>query len=134
MFRCHEHLHSLICPNEQVKLLNEVLLNIYSNFIPSKVKTIRPQQAPWVTQTGKNFLRKKNRAYRNFVRNGQPDDKLQGIQSMISEGSRLIEEAKRNYFLKAWRALANPEIGSKKYWSLINTVLNKAIFLRLRLR
>ena len=101
MFRWHEHLHSLICLNEQVKVLNEVLLNIYSNFIPNKVKTIRPQQAPWVTQTIKNFLRKKNRAYRNFVRSGQPDDKLQGVQNMISEGSRLIEEAKRNYFLKA---------------------------------
>ena len=118
MFRWHEHLHSLICPNEQVKLLNEVLLNIYSNFIPNKVKTIRPQQAPWVTQTVKNFLRKKNRAYRNFVRSDQPDDKLQGIQNMISEGSRLIEEVKKD--------LANPEIESKKYWSLINTVLNKA--------
>ena len=57
---------------------------------------------------------------------GQPDDKLQGIQNMISEGSRLIEEAKRGYFCKAGRALANPEIGSKKYRSLINTVLNKA--------
>ena len=57
---------------------------------------------------------------------GQPDDKLQGIQNMISGGSRLIEEAKRGYFLKAGRALANPEIGTKKYWSLINTVLNKA--------
>ena len=32
-----EHLEKLICPNEQVKLLNEVLLNIYSNFIPNKV-------------------------------------------------------------------------------------------------
>ena len=60
------------------------------------------------------------------MRSGQPDDKLQGIQNMISEGSRLIEEAKRNYFLTAGRALANPEIGSKKYWSVINTVLNKA--------
>ena len=63
---------------------------------------------------------------RIFMRSGQPDDKLQGIQNMISEGSRLIEEAKRGYFLKAGRALANPEIGTKKYWSLINTVLNKA--------
>ena len=60
------------------------------------------------------------------MRSGQPDDKLQGKQNMISEGSRLIEEAKRGYFLEAGRALANPKIGTKKYWSLINTVLNKA--------
>ena len=126
MFRWHEHLDKISCPNEQVKLLNEVLLNIYSNFIPNKVKTIKPRQAPWITQSVKNFLRKKNRAYKSFVRNGQPDDKLEGIHKMVSEGSRLIEDAKRNYFLKAGKTLANPGTSSKTYWTLINTVLNKA--------
>ena len=125
MFAWHEHLDNMTCPNEQVKLLNEVLLNIYSNFIPNKVKTIRPRQAPWVTQAIKNFLRKKNRAYKSFVRNGRPVDKLEGIQNMISEGARMIEEAKRNYFLKAGKTLANPGTSSKTYWTLINTVLNK---------
>ena len=112
------------CPNEQVKLLNEVLLNIYSNFIPNEVNTIRPRQAPWITLTVKNFLRKKSRAYQSFVRNGQPDDKREGIQNMTSEGSRLIEGAKRNYFLKVGKTF--PGTPSNTYWSLINTVLNKA--------
>ena len=112
-------------PNEQVKLLNDVLLNIYSNFIPNQVKTIRPRQAPWITKTVKNFLRKKNHAYRNFVRRGQPDDKLEGIQTMVSEGSKLIEDAKRNYLLKVGQTLANPRTSSKNYWPLISTVLNK---------
>ena len=126
MFRWREHLENLTCPNEQVKLLNEVLLNIYTNFIPNEVKTIRPRQAPWIKRTIKNFLRKKNHAYKNFVRNGQPENKFEGIQRMISEGSKLIEDAKRNYFLKAGETLANPGTARKTYWSLINTVLNKA--------
>ena len=88
-------------------------MNIYSNFIPKKVKTIRPFQAPWITQAIKNFLRKKNRAYNSFVRNGRPDDKLEGIQNMISEGARLIEEARRNYFLKAGKTLATPGPAAK---------------------
>ena len=45
---------------------------------------------------------------------------------MISEGSRLIEDAKRNYFLKAAKTHASPGTSSKTYWSLLNTVLNKA--------
>ena len=45
---------------------------------------------------------------------------------MVSEGSKLIEDAKRNYFLKAGNTLANPGTARKTYWSLINTVLNKA--------
>ena len=59
------------------------------------------------------------------MRNGRPDDKLEGIQKMISEGARLIEEAKRNYFLKGGKTLANPGTSSKTYWTLINIVLNK---------
>ena len=59
MFQWKEHLEIMSCPNEQVKLLNEVLLNISSNFIPNKVKTIRPSRAPWVSQDVKNFLRER---------------------------------------------------------------------------
>ena len=117
MLRWREHLGDLTCPNEQVKLLNEVLLNIYTNFIPNEVKTIRPRQAPWITQTIKNFLRKKNHTYKNFVRNGRPENKPEGIQRMVSEGSKLIEDAKRNYFLKAGNTVANPGTARKTYWS-----------------
>ena len=44
---------------------------------------------------------------------------------MIAEGARLIEEANRNYFLKAGKTMASPATNSKTYWTLINTVLNK---------
>ena len=138
MFSWREHLDKISCPNEQVKLLNEVLLNIYSNFIPNQVKTVKPpstiqapstiktRQAPWITQAVKNFLRKKNHAYKTFVKNGQPDDKLEGIKIMISEGAKMIENAKQNYLRKTGQNLANAGSSSKMYWSLINTVLNKA--------
>ena len=124
MFSWRENLDKISCPNEQVKLLNEVLLNIYSNFIPNQVK---PRQAPWITQAVKNFLRKKNHAYKTFVKNGQPDDKLEEIKIMISEGAKMIENAKQNYLRKTGQNLANAGSSSKMYWSLINTVvLNKA--------
>ena len=95
MFRWQQHLDNITHPDEQVKLLNEGLLNMYSNFIPNEVKTIRPRQAPWITKSVKNFLRNKNRAYKNFVRSGRPGDRLQGIQNMMLKGSKMIEDAKR---------------------------------------
>ena len=107
MFRWHEQLGKITCPDAQVKLLNDVLLNIYSNFIPNEVKTIKPRQAPWITQDVKKFLRKKNHAYASFVRNGRPDDKLDGIQKMISDGAKLIEDAKKIIFLR-----------QGKYWQI----------------
>ena len=126
MFCWQEHLDKITCPNGQVKLLNEVLLNIYSNYIPNQVKTIKPREAPWITHNVKKFLRKKNHAYKTIVRNGQPDDKLEGIQNMISEGAKMIEDAKQNYLRRTGQTLANPGTSSKTYWTLINTVLNKA--------
>ena len=44
---------------------------------------------------------------------------------MTSEGARLSEEAKRNYFLKAGKTLADSRTSNKTYWNLINTVLHK---------
>ena len=60
------------------------------------------------------------------MKNGQPDDKLEGIKIMISEGAKMIENAKQNYLRKTGQNLANAGSSSKMYWSLINTVLNKA--------
>ena len=59
IFAWQDQLDNLTSPNDQVELLNEVLLNIYSNFIPNKLKTIRPRQAPWIMQAVNNFPRKK---------------------------------------------------------------------------
>ena len=126
MFRWQEHFEKITCPNEQVKLLNEVLLNIYSNHIPNQVKTIRPREAPWITHNIKKFPRKKNHAYKTFARNGQPGHKLEGIQKMTSDGANTIEDAKQNYLHKTGQTLANPGTSRKTYWSLINTLLNKA--------
>ena len=66
-----------------------------------------------MTNTIKKFLRNKNRAYENFVSKGHPNDKLESMQKMVSEGSKMVEDAKRNYFLKVGKALANPETCSK---------------------
>ena len=60
------------------------------------------------------------------MRSGLPDDKLEGILKMISEGTRMIEDAKQNYLRRTGQTLAHPGTSSKTYWTLINTVLNKA--------
>ena len=126
MFRWKETFEEVTHPDEQVEILNEVLLNICSNFIPNQLKKIKPRQIPWITPLIKRFLRKKNRAFKSFVKKGHPEDLFEGIQNMIAEGSRLIEEAKHAYFAKVGRKLSDPSTGTKMYWSLVNKILNKA--------
>ena len=50
---------------------------------------------------------------------------LAGIQDMITQGSKLLEDARRKYFTKIDCMLSDPSIGTKKYWSLIKKILNK---------
>lgn len=58
MFRWQEHLENMTCPNQKVELVNEVLLNIYANFIPNKIKPIRIHEALWITQNVEKFEEK----------------------------------------------------------------------------
>ena len=60
------------------------------------------------------------------MRSGQPNDKREEIQKLISKGSKLIGDAKRYYFLTTGNTLANPGTSGKRYRFLIDTVLNKA--------
>ena len=102
-----------------MRLLDYVLLNIFSNFPPNKQITVRPQQAPWVTQSIKNFSRKKDRAYNKFIKKGQPEDKREGIENMDLKFQKLIEDAKHNYFIKIGERLSNRKTGIKCYWVFV---------------
>ena len=125
MYQWNESFQLLQCPNEQVKLLTEVVYNVCSNFIPNDLKKIRPCKAPWVTKAIKTYIRKKNRAYKSFVKNGQPAERYNEIQSMISLSSKMVEDAKHKYFSNTGARLANCSNNRKAYWSLINKILNK---------
>ena len=46
------------------------------------------------------FYQKKTRAYKTFIRNGQPEDRLEAITNMTAHGSKLIEDAKENTLRK----------------------------------
>lgn len=52
------------------------------------------------SQAVRKFLKKKNHAYINFVRNGRPENKLEGIQKMLSEGEKMIEDAIKITFVR----------------------------------
>ena len=52
--------------------------------------------------------------------------RFEGIQRMVSQGCKLIEDAKHNYLMKIGQTLFDADNGKKTYWTLIKKVLNKA--------
>ena len=64
-------------PNEQVELLNQCVLNIMSNFVPNEVKTICPREPEWLNRNVKNLLRKQNKKFKKYKKNGyKNEDKI----------------------------------------------------------
>ena len=93
------HLYSAIYPHGS-ETGQKTIIGIPEKKQGQKTITVRSRQAPGMMQSIKNFVQKNNRAYKTFIRNGQPEDMLEAITNMISQGSKLIEDAKDKYSTK----------------------------------
>ena len=115
-------------PDSQAEFFTETLLNTFSNYIPNKELKVRPHEPPWMSREVKNGLLKNKRLYKKFVRDGRRDDQKDSVQKSRELVGRLIDAAKEGYFSRLGESLCNPKIGPKKYWSMINNLLNKNKF------
>ena len=124
-FPWSEQLEYLQNPSHQVALLNETILNITSNFIPSTEKTFRPSDPPWFNKNMRYCLKKHNKIYKKYIKNGSlPEDKILWEESK-SEVSSAILASKEKYLKEQGAKLADPSTSSKTYWKILNGFLNK---------
>ena len=74
-FPWQQHLSLNPDPNWQFKAFHEIVLNIMTNFIPSTTKKCIPRDPPWITKSLKSMLKRKNRLYKSYKKNGyRPED------------------------------------------------------------
>ena len=111
--------------DDQVKLLNEILLNIFRNFIPHEIIKCSYKDPPWMNKAIKSALRKKNRVYRKYVSSGRLRDHELKLKQVTDEVSMLISDTKSAYFAKLGEKLNDPNTGQKSYWSILKRLLNK---------
>ena len=57
--------------HQQVNLLNDIILNVFTNFVPNKVITCDDRDPPWINDNIKNKIRWKNSMYKNYKGNGK---------------------------------------------------------------
>ena len=72
--------------NSQVKLFNETLLNIFSNFIPNKIKTFRDSDPPYMNDDIKSKIKLKHKWYHRYLRykrNNEDFAKLEHLRNEI---------------------------------------------------
>ena len=111
--------------NGKVSLLTETLTNIFSNFVPNKVISIRHKDAVWMTAEVKRILLEQGKVYRRYVKNGRRDEDRISLCEVQSRCRRAIKDAKNSFYSRLANSLNDPNLSSKKYWSILNQFLHK---------
>ena len=112
-------------PTLQVDLLNDTILNIMSNFVPNKMIRIKPSEPEWLDRGIRNKLRKQNRIYKRYKNNGYKEADRISLDASRRECNEAIEKSKQKYLMNLGNKLTDRSVGPKKYWKIVNKLLNK---------
>ena len=111
--------------DERVKFLTECVLNLFYNFVPNKVITIRSKDTMWMTTEIKRMILEKAKIYRRYVKHGRSIADYQILCDITSRCKNAVKEAKSNYFFGLGESLNDPAITPKKYWSILHRFLHE---------
>ena len=99
--------------HQQVNLLNDIILNVFTNFVPNKVITCDDRDPPWINDNIKNKIKWKNSMYKNYKRIGKKTEDYQFLVKAVSEVFQLIEKCKDEYYYRLGKRLNDPSTSAK---------------------
>ena len=102
--------------HEQVAIFNDILMNIFSNYILKKYVTIDDRDPPWMTEKIKNKI--------NLKRSLSKSNIFSKIQMLSTEISTLIMERKEKYYNDLSMKLNDPTTSAKTYCSILKSFYN----------
>ena len=108
----------------QVRELNYLLLNIYSNYIPIKTVLCYDKDPPQMTNGIITVIEMKNNAYKDYIRSGMRHNYYERLENLTTKLSNLICDIKIEYHSNLGAKLVNPSNSAKTYWSILNTFTN----------
>ena len=111
--------------HQQVNLLNDIILNVFTNVVPNKVITCDGRDPPWINNNIKSKISWKNSMYKNYKRNGKKAEDYKLLTMAVSEVSQLIEKNKDEYYYRLGKQLNDPSSSAKSYWTTLKTFYNE---------
>ena len=96
-----------------------------SNFVPNEEKKICPHDPEWLDRNVKKLLKKQNKQYKKFRKNGYKNEDKIVLNNLKTECSKAIQNAKEKFLKDQGEKLSNPTTGQKTYWKILNGFLNK---------
>ena len=108
-----------------MNFLNDIILNVFTNFVPNKVITCDDRDPPWINDNIKNEIKWKNSMDKNYKRNSKKTEDYELLTKTVSEVSQLIEKSKDEYYYRLGKQLDDPSTSAKSYWTILETCYNK---------
>ena len=106
---------------ESTKEITEKLLSLCKQFIPQKEVTVRPRDPPWLTNSIRKKIRKRNRLHKKAKKSNAIhhwEDFRRCRNEVITE----VRETKNSFLKKEADKLRDHKITSKQWWSVVKSL------------
>ena len=108
----------------QVKLFNETLSSIFTNFVLNKLVTVGDRDPPWVTEKIKELLKDKSKLHKLYIKNGRKIGAYEKLLNMTNSITSEISNSKKIYFDNLVEKLSDPKLNGKAYWGILKSFTN----------
>ena len=119
-----ERLFGQVDINERVIKFNEVILNVFRNYVPNKYVIIDDKDPIWMNDFVKTKIKTKNILFKQCIKNGRFESDFLFLESIVNELNELISSTKALYYENPAKKLNNPLLQVKTYWSILKTFYN----------
>ena len=91
--------------DSQVLILNDIILNIFRNFVPNKYVTFDDKDPVWMNENIKSKIKAKNKLYQEYVKKGREEIYFCALEESVRNLNDLILQTKTSYYENLGRIL-----------------------------
>ena len=94
--------------HDQLKLFNETIVNIVSNYIPNKFITCNEKDLPWLNDHIKRLINLKNEIFKKYLKDGRPGSVHENLQTITWDLTEAVSSSKNVYYGRLVNMLSDP--------------------------
>ena len=103
---------------------NEVLLNIFRDYVSNKYIAIDDKDPVWMNDFAKSKIEANNLLFKQYIQNSGFESDSRLLENVVNELNQLISSTKALYYENLAKKLNNPLLQTKTYWSIFKTFYN----------
>ena len=110
--------------DSQVLILNDIILNIFRNFVPNKYVTFDGKDPVWMNENIKSKIKAKNKLYQEYVKKGRQETDFCDLEESVRNLNDLMLRTKTSFYENLGSKLNYPILQLKTYWSILKGFYN----------